>query len=70
MSAYVFTSLARADIFDVWSYIAEENQDAADHVEQAIYDACAFIAEAPLTWPFPHGPYKSFASFLDVNPLS
>ena len=48
----------------------EENPDAADHVEQAIYDACAFIAEAPLTWPFPHGPYKSFASFLDVNPLS
>ncbi len=42
---YVLTPLARADIFNIWSYIAE---DAADRVEQAIYDACAFVAEAPM----------------------
>jgi plasmid stabilization system protein ParE len=44
MSGYALTPLAKADIFDIWSYIAEDNQDAADSVEQATYDACAFLA--------------------------
>lgn len=48
MSGYVLTPLAKADIFDIWSYIAEDSENAADRVEQAIYDACAFLAEGPL----------------------
>ena len=48
MSGYAFTPLASADIFHIWSYIADDNVDAADRVEQAIYDACAFLAEGPL----------------------
>ena len=48
MSGYVLTPLAKADIFDIWAYIADHNQDAADRVEQAIFDACAVLAEAPL----------------------
>lgn len=48
MSAYVLTPLARADIFHIWSYIADDNEDAADRVESAIYDACDFIARGPL----------------------
>src|SRR5579884_1835078 len=48
MSAYVLTPLARADIFDIWSYIAESSETAADRVEQAIYSACASLAEGPL----------------------
>jgi plasmid stabilization system protein ParE len=36
--SYVLTPLAKADIFDIWSYIADDNEDAADRVEQAIYD--------------------------------
>jgi plasmid stabilization system protein ParE len=48
MIDYVLTPLARADIFDIWSYIAEANEDAADLVERAIYEACAFVAEAPM----------------------
>lgn len=47
MSAYALTTLAKADIFDIWSYIAEDNEDAADRAEEAIYDACAFAAKAP-----------------------
>ena len=47
MSVYVLTLLAKADIFDVWAYIAENNETAADRVEQAIYEACAFLAEGP-----------------------
>ncbi len=30
MSVYALTSLARADIFDIWSYIAEDSEAAAD----------------------------------------
>src|SRR5215469_13302025 len=48
MTAYVLTPLAKADIFDIWSYIAENSESAADRVEQAIYDACSFLAEGPL----------------------
>ena len=48
MMPYVLTPLAKADIFNIWSYIADDNEDAADRVEQAIYDACAFVAEAPV----------------------
>jgi len=48
MSGFVLTPLATVDIFQVWTYIARPNQDAADRVEQAIFDACAFLAEAPM----------------------
>ena len=48
MSAYVLTPLAKADIFNIWVYIAENSESAAERVERAIYDACAFLAEGPL----------------------
>ena len=48
MSDYLLTPLARADLFDIWSYIAERNEEAADRVERAIFEACAFVAESPL----------------------
>jgi plasmid stabilization system protein ParE len=48
MSGYVLTPLAKAVIFDIWSHIANDSQDAADRVAQAIFDACAFIAEVPM----------------------
>ncbi len=48
MSAYVLAPLARADIFDIWAYIAENSETAADRVEQAIFDACTILAEGPL----------------------
>jgi plasmid stabilization system protein ParE len=52
MSAYALTPLAKADIFDIWSYIADDrnskSEETANRVEQAIYDACAFVAEAPM----------------------
>jgi len=30
------------------AYIASDSEEAANRVEQAIYDACAFVAEAPM----------------------
>jgi plasmid stabilization system protein ParE len=47
MSVYALTPLAKSDIFDIWSYIAHVSEDAADRVDRAIYEACAFVAEAP-----------------------
>ena len=48
MTTNALTPLAKTDIFHIWSYIAENSVDAADCVEQAFYEACAFVAEAPL----------------------
>ena len=48
MSDYVLTPLAKADAFEIWSYIADHNEEAADRVERAIYEACAFVAEGPM----------------------
>ena len=48
MNAYVLTLLAKAGIFDIWAYIAENSETAADRVEQAIYEACGFLAQGPL----------------------
>lgn len=48
MSAYSLTPLANADIFDIWAYLADNSETTADRVEQAIFDACAFLAEGPL----------------------
>lgn len=45
MSRYVLTPMANSDIFEIWSYIAENSEAAADRVEQAIYDACEFLAQ-------------------------
>jgi plasmid stabilization system protein ParE len=48
MSGYALTPLAKADIFEIWSFIAQDSEDAADRVEQEIHHACRFLAEAPL----------------------
>lgn len=34
------------DLFSVWSYIAQDNIEAADRVEAQIYAACGFLASA------------------------
>ena len=54
MSVFALTPLAKADIFDIWSYLADVSEDAADRVEQAIYDACALVAQAPRRGHFRH----------------
>lgn len=54
MISYALTSLAKADIFEIWAYIAEDSEDAADRVEQAIYSACEFVAHSPFRGHFRH----------------
>lgn len=47
MSKYQFTPQAVADLFDIWSFIAEDNPGAADRVEEAVFRACDFLADSP-----------------------
>lgn len=48
MTPYRFTPEASADLFEIWSYIAADNREAADRVENAVHEACALIARSPL----------------------
>jgi plasmid stabilization system protein ParE len=63
MSAYALTPLAKANIFDIWCYIADHSEGAADRVEQAIFDASALVAQAPARGtPAPTSPTVRCAS--------
>ena len=70
MSAYVLTPLAKADIFYIWSFIAADNEDAADRVEREIYAACAFVAEAPMRGHSRPDLTTPLAPFLHAGPVS
>jgi plasmid stabilization system protein ParE len=45
MSDFRFTPEAAADLFEIWTYIASDNQDAADRVEAAVLDVCDFLVQ-------------------------
>ncbi len=46
------TPLAKSDIFETRSYIADDNVEVADRVERALFSACEFLAESPLRCHF------------------
>ncbi len=48
MSRYYFTPEASADLFEIWSYVADDDPKAADRVEDAIHAACGLLADSPL----------------------
>jgi plasmid stabilization system protein ParE len=48
MTLFRLTAQASADLFEIWNYIAADNIEAADRVENAVYNTCALIAGAPL----------------------
>jgi plasmid stabilization system protein ParE len=52
MSEFVLTPEAEEDLFQIWRYIAADDPDSANLVEQAVYEACAFLAEHPLCGHF------------------
>jgi antitoxin ParD1/3/4 len=47
MTDYRFTPEAEDDLFEIWCYIARDSVAAANRVESAVYDACAFLAQEP-----------------------
>jgi plasmid stabilization system protein ParE len=44
---FVFTRSAGADLFELWSYIAKDNLDAADQVESDILASCRKLVSHP-----------------------
>jgi plasmid stabilization system protein ParE len=55
MSGYQFTPQAEADLFEIWSYIAVENVEAANRVEEAVHSgphACLVLEfdSSPIRW--------------------
>ncbi|MEQ8788500.1 MAG: type II toxin-antitoxin system RelE/ParE family toxin [Pirellulaceae bacterium] len=47
MGRAIRTSIAEADLFEIWSYIADENPAAADKLLTDIDKAFALIAQYP-----------------------
>jgi plasmid stabilization system protein ParE len=48
MGSYQFTPQAVDDLFEIWSYIAGDDLEAAHRVEEAIYAGCGAAADSPL----------------------
>jgi plasmid stabilization system protein ParE len=70
MSEYALTPLAKADIFEIWSYIADSSERAANRVEEAIYEACAFVAGAPMRGHTRADLTSRTFAFLDAHAIS
>jgi plasmid stabilization system protein ParE len=52
MRAYALTPLAKADIFDIWAYVADDNDDAAD-VESRRSMTLQVCGRVAVPWPLP-----------------
>jgi plasmid stabilization system protein ParE len=48
ISDFAFTPCAKSDLFEIWAYIAGNNEEAANRVEGAIFDACSIVVKNPL----------------------
>ena len=58
MSDYALTPLAKAVIFDIWSYIADDSEDAANRVEQTLTRYPNYtVVYRPETPPFRLSPF-------------
>ena len=48
MEKYQLTPQAVSDLFEIWNFINQDNPEAADRVEHAVFRACDLLAESPL----------------------
>ena len=47
MADYFYSLEVRLDLFGIWEYIARDNVDAADRIEQEIQQAVSMLASNP-----------------------
>jgi toxin ParE1/3/4 len=47
-TAYQLTPRALDDLSDIWEFIAEDNESAANRVESAILSGCGSLARHPM----------------------
>jgi plasmid stabilization system protein ParE len=60
MRKYQFTPQAAGDLIEIWNFIAKDNPEAADRVEETLFRACDLLADAP----FAGRPRKDLTSLL------
>jgi plasmid stabilization system protein ParE len=48
MIKYRLAQPAADDLFDIWSFIARDNREAADQFEISVYRNCELLADTPL----------------------
>ncbi len=48
MGRYVLTERASADLLDIWDYIAEHDEGAADKLIDQLFDRFSLLADNPL----------------------
>ena len=48
MEKYQITPEAVSDLFEIWNFISQDNPEAADRVEEAVFRACDLLADSPL----------------------
>jgi plasmid stabilization system protein ParE len=47
MRPWRLTSLAEAELFDIWRFVAKDNVAAADKLQAAIVSSCDLLSAAP-----------------------
>ncbi len=47
MAEFFYSPAARLDLLEIWEYIARDNLDAADRVEQEIKEAVLMLSKQP-----------------------
>jgi plasmid stabilization system protein ParE len=72
---YRLTPQAAEDLYEIWRYVAGDNEEAASRVEKAILHACGFLANAPLSGrlrrevtsrPLRFWPVRQFPNYIVV----
>jgi plasmid stabilization system protein ParE len=70
MSRYQFTPQAVSDLLEIWTFIAQDNPEAADRVEEAVFKACDLLADSPLAGSVRKDMTPSPLRFWVVHPYS
>jgi plasmid stabilization system protein ParE len=70
MSRYQFTPQAADDLLDIWSFIAQDNPEAADRVEAAVFRTCDLLADSPLSGRVRNDLTRLPVRFWVVHPYS
>jgi len=47
MTSLVLTRQARADLDEIWFYVAQDSLEAADRLVDRIFEKCGLIADSP-----------------------
>ncbi|MCK9459223.1 MAG: type II toxin-antitoxin system RelE/ParE family toxin [Proteobacteria bacterium] len=47
MTSLVLTRQARADLDEIWLYVAQDSLEAADRLVDTIFEKCGLIADSP-----------------------